>query len=89
MFLTSSSRTADKVLKRYWVKWTDKCTATDRPDYVIISADANEIVDEDGLQSKPWRRRFQDWGYEPHYWFLLAHEHGGVVHQDRCMLGLR
>jgi hypothetical protein len=39
-------------------------------------------VEEGGLQSKLWRRRFQDWGYDPHYWFLRSTEHGGVVRQD-------
>jgi hypothetical protein len=78
----------DKGRPRYWVKWLDECTPTNLPDYGIISADASEIVDDYGLQSKPWRRRFQDWGYEAHYWFLRVHEHGGVVRQDRCMLTL-
>jgi hypothetical protein len=78
-----------KPQQRFWVKWLDKCQQANLPNYVLISAPAKELVEADGLQTKPWRRRFQEWGYEAHYWFLRAHEHGGVVRQDRCMLVLR
>jgi hypothetical protein len=74
---------------RFWIRWLVKCTAANLPNYVIISAPSKELVDEDGLQSQPWRRPFQNWGYEAHYWFLRAYKHGGVVCQDRCMLVLR
>ena len=74
---------------RFWIKWLEKCTIPNRPSYVLISASPRELVEEGGLQSKLWRRRFHDWGYDPHYWFLRSTEHGGVVRQDRCMLVLR
>ncbi len=75
--------------ERYWTRWLDKCHADNQPDYVVLSAPAKELVAETGLHSKEWRRRFQGWNYEPHYWFLRGHEHGGVVRQDRCMVMLR
>jgi len=74
---------------RYWRRWLDKCRPDNRPDYVLLAVPTHELVDEDGLQSKGWRRRFQGWSYEPHYWFLRGHEHGGVVRQDRCVVVLR
>jgi hypothetical protein len=74
---------------RFWVKWIEKCTVPHLPSYIIVAALPKELVEADGLQSKSWRRRFQAWGYEPHYWFLRSTEHGGVVRQDRCMLVLR
>ena len=79
----------NKAQQRFWVKWLDKCKHVNLPDYVLISAHARELVEADGLHTKSWRRRFQVWGYEAHYWFLRAHDHGGVVRQDRCMLVLR
>jgi hypothetical protein len=78
----------NKSQPRFWVKWINKCKPANLPDYVIISASSKELVEEDGLQSKPWRWTFQEWGYKTHYWFLRSHEHGGVVRQDRCMLVL-
>ena len=83
------SSVANKATPPYWTKWLDKCKDANLPDYVIISAPSKELVEDSGLQSKPWRRRFEKWGYEAHYWFIRAHEHGGVVRQDRCMLVLR
>ena len=72
---------------RFWVKWLDICKQANLPDYILISAHARELVEADGLHTKPWRRRFQGWGYEAHYWFLRAHDHGGVVSPDRsCFL---
>jgi hypothetical protein len=82
-------QTPARSLVRYWPRWIERCRLDKLPDYVIVSAPSKELVDEEGLQSKPWRRRFRDWGYEAHFWFLRAHEHGGVVRQDRCMLVLR
>ena len=79
----------NKAQQRFWVKWLDKCKHVNLPNYVLISAHARELVEADGLHTKSWRRRFQVWGYEAHYWFLRAHDHGGVVCQDRCMLVLR
>jgi hypothetical protein len=84
--LSLPNKTQDE---RSWAKWLDKCKHEKLPDYVLISAHARELVKADGLQTKSLRRRFQVWGYEAHYWFLRAHEHGGVVCQDRCMLVLR
>lgn len=71
---------------KYWARWLDGCLEVDRPSYVVISAAASELVNDHGLQSKPWRVRFKAWGYSAHYWFLRGHEHGGVVRQDRCFL---
>jgi hypothetical protein len=60
-----------------------------KPNYILVSTSPRELVDDAGLHSKSWRRRFQKWGYDSHYWFLRGHEHGGVVRQDRCVLVLR
>ena len=64
---------------RFWVKWIEKCTVPHLPSYIIVAALPKELVEADGLQSKSWRRWFQAWGYEPHYWFLRSTEHGVVV----------
>ena len=74
---------------RYWVRWLDKCRPENLPNYVYVVAPARELVNENGLQSKTWRRRYQQWGYEAHFWFLRSHEHGGVIRQDRCVMALR
>jgi hypothetical protein len=75
--------------ERYWTRWMDRCRKENLPAHLLIAGSTKELVDENGLQSKAWRRRFQGWGYEVHYWFLRGHEHGGVVRQDRCMVVLR
>jgi hypothetical protein len=75
--------------ERYWTRWLDKCLPENQPDYIVIAAPPKELIDEGGLQSKEWRRRYRDWNYEAHYWFLRGHEHGGVVRQDRCVVVLR
>ena len=64
---------------RYWVRWLERCTPENKPDYVIVAAPPRELVEDTGLQNKEWRRRFQRWGYEAHFWFLRGHEHGGVI----------
>ena len=74
---------------RYWERWINECTKANLPELVIVCAMASEIVKEGGLHSKQWRRRALDWGYDPGYWFLRGHEHGGVVRQDRTILVLR
>jgi hypothetical protein len=51
--IEETSRTTYKGRQRYWEKWIDKCTPTNRPDYVIISAPSKELLEDDGLQSKP------------------------------------
>ena len=71
---------------RYWVRWLDRCDWVHHPKYVLVATSPQELIDGEGLQSKSWRRWFERWGYEAHYWFLRSHEHGGVVRQDRCML---
>jgi hypothetical protein len=71
---------------RYWVRWMDRCERANQPKYVLVATSPQELVADDGLQTKSWRRRFDKWGYEAHYWFLRSHEHGGVVRQDRCVL---
>lgn len=74
---------------RYWTRWIETCEAATLPNYIFVAAPAQELVLEEGLQSKGWRRRFERWGYESHFWFLRNHEHGGAVRQDRCILALR
>jgi hypothetical protein len=83
--------TSTRPQQRYWVRWLDKCEQANLPDYVLILTHASrELVEADGLvHTKTWRRRFQEWGYEAHCWFLRAHDHNGVVRQHRCMLILR
>ena len=71
---------------RYWVRWMDRCETSNYPKYLMVATAPQERVDDDGLQSKSWRRRFERWGDEAHYWFLRSHEHGGMVRQDHCML---
>lgn len=70
----------------YWERWLNRCRKENRPDYVVIVSSAQELVVASGLQSKPWRQTFQRWNYEPHYWFVRSHEHGGVIRQDRCLV---
>jgi hypothetical protein len=70
---------SNRAQPRFWVKWLNKCKQENLPDCVLISALAKELVETDGLQTKPWQRRFPEWGYESHYWFLRTHDHGGVV----------
>ena len=67
---------------RYWSKWLDKCRGDNLPDYIFVAAAPQELVLDEGLQSKGWRQRYLRWGYEAHFWFLRSHEHGGVVQQD-------
>jgi hypothetical protein len=74
---------------RYWARWMDQCQPTNLPDYIFVMAEPKELVINNGLQSKPWRRRYTQWGYESDYWFLRGHEHGGVVRQERFVLVLR
>ena len=81
--------TGPRPIDRFWVRWLEKCQPENLPNYIYIVAPAQELVDENGLQSKAWRWRYQRWGYEAHFWFLRSHEHGGVVRQDRCVLALR
>jgi hypothetical protein len=45
-----------KSKQRFWVKWLDKCHLTNQPNYVIILIPSKELVEADGLQSKPWGR---------------------------------
>ena len=73
---------------RYWVRWMERCDPENKPNYIVVAAPPCELVEDTGLQNKEWRRRFQRWGYEAHYWFLRGHEHGGVIRQDRCILTL-
>jgi hypothetical protein len=83
----SAVTTADK--DRYWARWMDACHPGNRPDYVVVMALPQELVLDNGLQSKPWRRRYSQWGYDSDHWFLRGHAHGGVVRQDRFILILR
>jgi hypothetical protein len=64
---------------RYWTRWIKTCGAATLPNYIFVVAPAQELVLEEGLQSKRWRQRFEHWGYESHFWFLWNHEHGGAV----------
>jgi hypothetical protein len=62
---------------RYWARWLDACQPQNQPTYVIVSAATSELVEDSGLQSKTWRRRFTRWGYTPDFWFVRGHQHGG------------
>jgi hypothetical protein len=75
--------------ERYWARWLDSCKTTNRPDYVCVMALPRELVEESGLQSKHWRRKYSRWGYDASYWFLRGHKHGGIIRQDRFILMLR
>jgi hypothetical protein len=63
----------------FWERWLDCCHAANRPDYIVIVSSTQELVVDHGLQSKRWRQTFKGWNYEPHYWFVRGHEHGGTV----------
>jgi hypothetical protein len=52
---TSSSR---EEKDRYWARWLDSCRSQNLPDYVIVAGAPSELVEAEGLQSKPWRRRY-------------------------------
>jgi hypothetical protein len=80
---TSTSRDEKE---RYWARWLDACTEQNRPNHIIISASTTELVEENGLQSKVWRKRYSRWGYSSDFWFLRGHEQGGVVRHDRCLI---
>jgi hypothetical protein len=80
---TSTSR--DKK-DQYWARWLDACKTRNLPNYVIVAGTMSELVENNVLQSKPWRQRYTQWGYEADFWFVRGHEHGGVVRQDQCML---
>jgi hypothetical protein len=47
-------KTAPRSHLCFWVKWLTKCKAANFPNYVIISAFAKEIVEDNGLQAKAW-----------------------------------
>jgi hypothetical protein len=66
----------------------DACQPANLPDYVVVMALPKELVLDNSLQSKSWRQRYTQWGYESEYWFLRGHEHGGVVRKDRFVLVL-
>ena len=34
----------------------------------------SELVENHGLQSKSWRRRYTRWGYEADFWFVRGHK---------------
>ena len=65
--------------RSYWERWLDRCRHENRPDYVVIVSSVQELVVASGLQSKPWRQKFQCWNYEPNYWFIRGHEHRGAI----------
>jgi hypothetical protein len=71
------------------MRWIETCEATTLPNYIFVAAPPQELMLEEGLQSKGWWQLFERWGYESHFWFLWNHEHGGAVRQDRCILALR
>jgi hypothetical protein len=73
---TSTSR---EEKDRYWARWLDACKTRNLPDYVVVAGATSELVENNGLQSKAWRRRYTQWGYEVDFWFVRSHEHGGVV----------
>jgi hypothetical protein len=45
-----------QVNDRYWTKWLDKCQTENLPDYVFVATGPQELILEDGLQSKGWQR---------------------------------
>jgi BarA-like signal transduction histidine kinase len=52
--LEETLHASNKSQQQFWVKWIDRCKAANLPDYIIILAPSKELVEEDGLQSKPW-----------------------------------
>jgi hypothetical protein len=39
---------------RYWVWWMDRCETRNYPKYLMVATAPQELVDDDGLQSKSW-----------------------------------
>jgi hypothetical protein len=44
---------AHEYMERYWAQWLDACKPIHLPHYVIVSTTASELVEANGLQSKP------------------------------------
>ena len=40
----------------YWVRWLDRCDQVHHPKYMLVTTSPQELIDDEGLQSKSWRR---------------------------------
>ena len=61
---------ASSLNDRFWKRWIDACDEASRPSIIAIATCGDELVVADGLQGKQWRTQFNEWGYQPSYWFL-------------------